>query len=695
MPFGGTALGAAQIELIRNWIDQGAEWPEQTTTQAAAVKPHWGFIPPQRPVVPRVSHEAWPKNPIDAFILARLEKEGLTPSPEADRITLLRRLSLDLIGLPPTPEQVDAFLADRSPDAYRKQVERLLSSPHYGERWGRMWLDAARYADSDGFEKDKTRQVWFYRDWVINALNRDMPYNKFIIQQIAGDLLPNPTQDQIVATGFLRNSMINEEGGIDAEQFRMEAMFDRMDAIGNGMLGITIQCAQCHNHKFDPLKQEEYYGMFAFLNSSYEGGIAVYRPEEQMKREKIFGKIRQIEDELQRRTPDWQERMARWEEEVSQGQPEWIVVRPAVEDISTGGQKYLPLKDGSFLAAGYAPTKHRVKMTVRTDVQNLTAFRLELLTDPNLPRGGPGRSIKGTCALTEFEVEAAPADAPDKALKVKFAKATADFSPAETPLEGIFDDKTGRHRVTGPIEYAIDGKDEGGTLLTFYLTQDHGGWNSDDNQNNNLGRIRLSISTTPNAAADPLPKSVRDLLAIPGDRLQLLAHDGSKLEGRERTDCRIVATAPRRLVAACTSGARGAARDPRTYPRRLSKAGQAGGAGCAGLSPPPAPRRLLEGRTPHAPDLCGVAGRPELADHCSLDRQSRVAGLLWHRHCRNCRELRHSSGTSITSGPVGLACRGVHGRRLELEGVAPTDCDFGHVPPVVARESRPLRARSL
>jgi len=547
MPFGGTPLHAAQIELIRNWIDQGAEWPEQTTTQAAAVKPHWGFIPPQRPVVPRVSHKAWPKNPIDAFILARLEKEGLTPSPEADRITLLRRLSLDLIGLPPTPEQVDAFLADRSPDAYRKQVERLLSSPHYGERWGRMWLDAARYADSDGFEKDKTRQVWFYRDWVINALNRDMPYNKFIIQQIAGDLLPNPTQDQIVATGFLRNSMINEEGGIDPEQFRMEAMFDRMDAIGKGMLGITIQCAQCHNHKFDPLKQEEYYGMFAFLNSSYEGGIAVYRPQEQMKREEIFGKIRQIEDELQSRTPDWQERMARWEEEVSQGQPEWIVVRPTVEDISTGGQKYLPLKDGSFLAAGYAPTKHRVKMMVRTDVQNVTAFRLELLTDPNLPRGGPGRSIKGTCALTEFEVEAAPANAPDKVLKVKFAKATADFSPAETPLEGIFDDKTGRHRVTGPIEYAIDGKDEtawgidagpglrnqprkavfttqepisnpGGTLLTFYLTQDHGGWNSDDNQNNNLGRIRLSISTAPNAAADPLPKSVRDLLAIPGNQ---------------------------------------------------------------------------------------------------------------------------------------------------------------------------------
>ncbi|HKS97677.1 MAG TPA: PSD1 and planctomycete cytochrome C domain-containing protein, partial [Terriglobia bacterium] len=547
MPMGGQPLDPALVDKIRRWIDEGANWPDAAAAQPVEMKKHWAFVSPKRPPVPKVNRPAWPRNPIDNFILSRLESEKLAPSPPADRVTLLRRLSLDLIGLPPTPEEVDAFLADKSSHAYEKQVERLLRSPHYGERWGRVWLDAARYADSDGYEKDKQRRVWFYRDWVINALNRDLPYNQFIIDQIAGDMLPHPTQDQIVATGFLRNSMINEEGGVDPEQFRMEAMFDRMDAIGKAILGLTINCAQCHNHKFDPLLQEEYYRMFAFLNDSHEANVAVYTPAEQMKRAEILRRTREIEAGLERRNPGWQERMARWEQQVQADQPEWTVIRPTVDDISTGGQKYFLQDDGSFLTQGYAPTKHKVKLTVRTDLANITAFRLELMNDPNLPLGGPGRSLKGICALTEFEVEAAPANSPDKVTKVKFIKATSDIDQPEMPLEPVFDDKSGKRRVTGPVDYAIDGKEEtawgidagpglrnqprkavflaaspianpGGTVLTIYLEENHGGWNSDDNQNNNIGRFRLSITTAPGAVADPIPQNVREILSIPREK---------------------------------------------------------------------------------------------------------------------------------------------------------------------------------
>ncbi len=530
----GKKLSPQQIDLILRWVQQGAKWSE-----------HWAFVPPVRPALPAVKNSRWLRTPIDAFILARLEREGLRPAPPADRATLLRRLSLDLIGLPPTPAEVDAFLADSSPNAYEKQVERLLQSPHYGEHWGRRWLDAARYADSDGYEKDKSRQVWAYREWVINTLNRDLPYDQFVVEQLAGDLLPHATQGQRVATGFLRNSMLNEEGGVDPEQFRMEAMFDRMDAIGKSILGLTIQCAQCHNHKFDPFTQEEYYRMFAFLNSDYEANIAVYTPEEQRKRAEIFRRIGAIEADLRHRHPDWPRRMAEWEATVKGDQPDWRIVRPELD--ASGGQKHYLLADGSVLAQGYAPTKHTTEFTVRTDLPAITAVRLELLNDPNLPLGGPGRSIKGLFALTEFRVTAAPADHPSQKKQVKIVRATADVNPPERELEPIFNDRTKRRRVTGPIDYAIDGKDETawgidigpgrsnvprkavfvfdkpitfpkGAVLTFRLTQNHGGWNSDDNQNNNLGRFRFAITTAPNPTADPLPQHVRQILAVPPER---------------------------------------------------------------------------------------------------------------------------------------------------------------------------------
>ncbi len=541
MPPGKQKLTAAQVQLLRDWVAGGAAWPDALAGDNTG-NTHWAFRAPQRPPLPAVKDTQWVRNPIDRFIRARLERERLSPSPQADRVTLLRRLSLDLIGLPPTVAEVDAFLADPSDRAYERAVERLLTNPHYGERWGRLWLDAARYADSDGFEKDKPRFVWFYRDWVINALNRDLPYDQFIIQQIAGDLLPNATQDQRVATGYLRNSMLNEEGGVDPEQFRMDAMYDRMDAIGKGILGLTIQCAQCHSHKFDPLTQTEYYRMFAFLNNDYEANITVYTPAEQMKRADIFRKIHEIEADLRHGHPDWPMRLAAWEEQVKNDQPHWTVVRPQLD--ATGDEKHYLLDDGSVLCQGYAPTQHTTDYTGKTDLKKIRAVRLEVLNDANLPRGGPGRSIKGLFALTEFRVLAAPADKPSAMKEVKIVRATADVNPPERELEKMFDDRSKRRRVTGPISYAIDGKNETawstdigpgrsnvprkavfilekpitfpkGAALTFKIVTNHGGWNSDDNQNNNLGRFRFSVTDAPDAKADPLPARVRAILGIP------------------------------------------------------------------------------------------------------------------------------------------------------------------------------------
>jgi hypothetical protein len=508
-----------------------------TPTFADDAKTHWAFKAPVRPAVPRAPLRVV-ANPIDAFIFARLEKEKLAPSPEADKVTLCRRLYLDLIGLPPTPKEVDEFVAAKREDAYERLVEKLLASPHYGERWARWWLDAARFADSDGYEKDKSRAVWAYRDYVIKALNADIPFDQFAIEQIAGDLLPNATQDQIVATGFLRMSMLNEEGGVDPEQFRMDAMFDRMDAVGKAFLGLSVACAQCHDHKFDPILQEDYYRLFAFLNNDHEAQRVVYTPKEQVEINRIRSKVAEIESKLKEANADWQKRLAEWEARVPK-EPAWKTV--TLENTGDNSQRYIAQKDGSILAQGYAPTKFSTTMKGPSPVKSITAFRLELLNDPNLPCNGPGRSFMGTCALTEFGVEV---EANGKKQKVKLAKAQADYSNPERVLEKNFDDKTDKRRVTGPVIFAIDGDDTtawgidagpgrrnvprvavfvpekpveapAGAALHFSLRQMHGGWNSDDHMNNNLGRFRLSVTDAKPSSSEPLSPLTRAALAVP------------------------------------------------------------------------------------------------------------------------------------------------------------------------------------
>ena len=277
MPPIGPRLTAAEIGMLRSWIDEGAPWAAGGAQPAV----HWSFRKIQRPEPPAVGDRAWVRNPIDQFVLAKLDSEGIAPSPEAGKTTLIRRASLDLTGLLPTPQEVEAFVHDNRPDAYDRVVDRLLASPHYGERWGRFWLDLARYADSDGYEKDRARPwAWRYRQWVIDALNRDMPYDEFTIDQLAGDLLPNRTTDTLVATGFNRNTLTNREGGTDPEQFRDEQVLDRAATLGTVWLGLTVGCAQCHNHKFDPISQKEFYQLTAFFNTQEEVNAAAPMPGE-------------------------------------------------------------------------------------------------------------------------------------------------------------------------------------------------------------------------------------------------------------------------------------------------------------------------------------------------------------------------------------------------------------------------------
>jgi mono/diheme cytochrome c family protein len=319
MPRNGPRLSAAEIGLLKTWIDQGATAP--TTEIAAdprqAKRKHWAFQPVVRPPLPPVRDVAWVRNPIDRFILARLEKEGIAPSPEADRTTLIRRVSLDLVGLPPTPREVEEFVHDPRPDAYERLVDRLLASPHYGERWGRHWLDLARYADSNGFNIDAPRSIWKYRDWVIAALNQDMPFDRFTVEQIAGDLLPGATTEDRIATGFHRNTLRNEEGGIDIEQFRVESVVDRVNTTGAVFLGLTVGCAQCHDHKYDPLTQREYYQLFAFFNNADEPTLELPTPAQQRRRQAIRARIGELDRQRRLLDPVNETLLAEWEKKLS------------------------------------------------------------------------------------------------------------------------------------------------------------------------------------------------------------------------------------------------------------------------------------------------------------------------------------------------------------------------------------------
>ena len=397
----GITLDRPQIELLRRWVDEGASFA-----------PHWAFVKPARPMLPPLDPEGWAKNGLDQIVLAGLKKHGLTPSPRADKYALIRRASLDLRGLPPTPQEVEQFITDTDAGAYERLLDRLLADPAFGERWARMWLDQARYADSRGYGSDPLRpNAWRYRDWVIDAFNANQPFDQFTIEQIAGDLIPNTTLDQKVATAFHRNTMTNTEGGTDDEEFRVAAVKDRVDTTMQVWMGLTMGCAKCHNHKFDPVSQKEYYQFFAIFNQTADTDqpndvplIDAPTREFETAVRLIDGQIAPLKQQLETDTPQIAAERVKWEESLrvaSQWQPLDIA-----EMNSAGNAMLTRQADSSILVSGENPATDTYTLSAKTEVEGITAFRLEAIPDESLPAKGSGRSENGNFVLSQFSVTA-------------------------------------------------------------------------------------------------------------------------------------------------------------------------------------------------------------------------------------------------------------------------------------------------
>ncbi len=449
-----SALPAEKIDVLRRWIEQGAQW-----------RPHWAYAP-FRDVAPPDRAEP---NPIDRFVRARLESEGIAASPPADRATLIRRLTLDLIGMVPTPQEVDAFMADQSDQAYEDLVDRLLSSPHYAERWARHWLDLARYADSNGFTIDGRRSMWPYRDWVIRAIDEDMPFDQFTIEQLAGDLLPDPTNAQLVATGFHRNTQINQEGGAKDEENRVNAVIDRVNTTGAVWLGSTLGCAQCHTHKFDPLPHTEYYRMFAFFDQTEDGGVSS-GPQVEVTDQDTAPLLAEFEARRQ----ELEAELAAAEREAARG---WVPWRPT-EAVASEGPELRLSSDASILSVAHNPQTSVYDLRGKAPVATLAAIRIEALPSLSLRSHGPGRARDGSFVVSAVRLLSRPegSEAPFEERALEGAEPWRVLSAQGEPHVAVFP-------LAAPIERADEQE------LHLELVQDHGG-------NHVLGRFRVSFAGT-------------------------------------------------------------------------------------------------------------------------------------------------------------------------------------------------------
>ena len=518
-------LSAEQRDILRRWIAAGAGY-----------RPHWSFVKPERPAVPEgATSQTGHCNPIDAFVRVRVEREKLTPAAEADREVLVRRVSLDLIGLPPTAEEVEAFANDAAPGAYERLVERLLAAPEYGERWARQWLDLARYADTNGYEKDRPRSIWPYRDWVIRALNADQPFDRFTIEQIAGDLLPDASPEQIAATGFHRNTMLNEEGGIDPLEFRYHAMTDRVATTGKTWLGLTTGCAQCHTHKYDPIQHREYFSMFALLNNADEPEFELPDPAAAERGKRNAARVATLLGDLADQWPVEnagatsdlepapravaEAQFNEWLARERARTVAWQAIRPT--ELRANLPHLVVQPDASILASGDISKSDQYELKFSGVPQRITALRLEALPHESLPARGPGLAYyegpRGDFFLGELQVLA-------DGQPVKFGKATESYgknnfgkNPASAAATIDGDPQTGWSCADRPGE-----AHEAVFVLAEPIAAEHLEVRLLFGRHYacSLGRFRISVTTDPRAAeARDLGDEVEQWLAIPDAQL--------------------------------------------------------------------------------------------------------------------------------------------------------------------------------
>ena len=530
------------IQDFIKWIESGAVDSRLVAKSEAErrekAKSHWAFQRIERPVVP-ASNSRWIRNDVDQFILSKLRAEEVKPSPEADPRTLIRRLFLDLIGLPPTPQETQAFLDDPSEANYQKTVSDLLGSPHYGERWGRYWLDMARYADSNGYEADRPRpHAWRWRDWVINSLNDSMPFDQFTIEQLAGDLLPNATLEQRVATGFNRNTLVNTEGGVDREEDRVKRTVDRTNTVGKVWLGLTLGCTQCHSHKYDPITQHEYYGMYAFFNSLAEPDIPAPTPEQLADFEIEFARHQAQHQQNLHAVRDYRsEKMSQWEQDLSEqlnsaieADPDrvdnrfdktWELVNPLSLSATSGSQFFVE-DDLAVFVKGPNDQEDTYTIVTETSLSGITAIRLEVLADERLAAKGPGLAGNGNFVLSSLRVYVEPvSDNDDRNMgqRIRLKTARADFSQGgrqvtsvigDDPADGwaIYPDVGVDHYAVFELREKINSVGDS-EPVRITIQMDH-----QTHKDHNIGKFRLSFTTHKHPVPDGLETTAfSDLLS--------------------------------------------------------------------------------------------------------------------------------------------------------------------------------------